>query len=292
MNEAKNRYPMHMDFEFYKLHTAGNDLILVNLLNHGEIAIESFPHIARIACRRHTGIGANGMVFLSPGEKAAIRMRFHDSRQKSTVCFDALTCTARYLFDSGMASQSTITVETDAGTAVIGVIDSGNFRQKIGTPRNAITGDPILPTPETDLFSNVGIKGRSVPAAPIRFSRDMTVVITEERRQSIRLLARELSSTQPNQNPVFVRTVTRDRCELFTWKSAGMPDYSASAGAAAVAAISSGFCDTEITFYLRHYSFFVQWNTKENSIYVTSPAEYICSGSYYIDEDTTHGILS
>ena len=292
MNEAKKRYHTNMDFEFYKLHTAGNDLILVNLLNHGEIAVESFPHIARVACKRHIGIGANGMVFLTPGEKAAIRMRFYDTRQKSTFCFDAITCTARYLFDSGMASQSTIAIETDAGKAIIGVIDSGNFRLKIGSPRNAITGDPILPTPETDLFSNVGIKGRSVPAAPIRLSRDMTVVITEERRHSIRLLAKELSSSQPNQNPVFVRTVTRDQCELFTWKSASMPDYAASAGGAAVAAIACGFCDTEITFYLRHYSFFAQWNIKENSVYVTSPAEYICTGSYYIDEDKTPGMSS
>lgn len=275
-----------MDFDFYKLHTSGNDFILVNLLSHSDLAPDTFPGIARLACRRHTGIGANGIIFLTAGEQTAVRADFYDSRKSSVSCYDALTCAARYLFDSGMASDSKITLESCLGVSIVNVIDSRNFRVEIGTPQNADTGAIISPTPETDLFRNAGMLGRSLPVAPIRLSHDMTVVITEERKKSIRFLARELSDTKPNRTPVFVRTTSRDQCDLFTWRSAGIPDYSANAGGAVVAAVTSGFCDTEVTFYLRGHSFYAQWDTRKNSVFVTSPVEYVCSGSYYIDEGT------
>ena len=274
-----------MDFEFYKLHSAGNDFILANLIHHEEIAVNHFTNIAKAACKRHSGIGANGIIFLTPGEKAQVKVHCFDREHRPVVCFDALACVGRYMFDSGLADRSIIVVETLNGDVKIDVIDSRNFRLKVGTPRRSDSGDTIVADPDTDLFSPVTCNGRSLPAAQIKLARNMAVVITEERRQSLRQLAKDLAALRPRRSPVFIRTISRDRCEMYVWQYPEAPDFATSAGGAAVAAASSGFCDMEITFYLRQHPFYAQWDTKENSVYVTAPAEYLFSGSYYFDEE-------
>ena len=95
---------------FTKMHGLGNDFIVVE----GET---KFPdHAAELAeqlCNRFFGIGADGLVYILPSEKADFRMRIMNSDgSEAEQCGNAIRCVAKYVYDNGLTNKENITIET------------------------------------------------------------------------------------------------------------------------------------------------------------------------------------
>jgi diaminopimelate epimerase len=89
---------------FTKVQAQGNDFVFVQA--DRDIA-GSEGDLARRVCDRHTGVGADGLVFLTPSARADSRMTIWNSDgSRAAVCGNALRCSALF----GLHS-----VETDAG---------------------------------------------------------------------------------------------------------------------------------------------------------------------------------
>ena len=65
-----------MGFNFTKWHGAGNDFVLVNGFTE---TILDFEKTAIAVCNRNFGIGADGLVIISPSEIADFKMRIFNS---------------------------------------------------------------------------------------------------------------------------------------------------------------------------------------------------------------------
>ena len=137
-----------MSIAFTKGHGTGNDFILI-LDQHGQIDI-SEAEVARM-CDRHFGIGADGLIRVTPTSKSPEVAHlleeepdahwFMDYRNadgsKAEMCGNGVRVFAKYLLDNQLAelsSGSTLPVATRAGikdvTATVGgfAVDLGRFR--------------------------------------------------------------------------------------------------------------------------------------------------------------------
>ena len=112
-------------------------------------------------------------------------------------------------------------------------------------------------------------------------------LLTESaKRGGDKRLAADLSTNETLRQlqPAFMRLLSDEEIVIYAWADAGRrPDHAESAGACAMAGILNGFCEHEVTVRFRSYLLFVQWLERERRLFVTAPAEYICSGSYYIE---------
>jgi diaminopimelate epimerase len=72
----------------------------------------------RTACARGTGIGADGLVFVSPGTAAgAVRMvYFNSDGSRAAMCGNAALCSTQLATRLRLADDRGMTLETDAGT--------------------------------------------------------------------------------------------------------------------------------------------------------------------------------
>ena len=95
---------------FTKMHGLGNDFIVVE----GEATLPD--HAAELAeqlCNRFFGIGADGLVYILPSEKADFRMRIMNSDgSEAEQCGNAIRCVAKYVYDNGLTNKENITIET------------------------------------------------------------------------------------------------------------------------------------------------------------------------------------
>ena len=95
---------------FTKMHGLGNDFIVVE----GETILPG--HAAELAeqlCNRFFGIGADGLVYILPSEKADFRMRIMNSDgSEAEQCGNAIRCVAKYVYDNGLTNKENITIET------------------------------------------------------------------------------------------------------------------------------------------------------------------------------------
>ena len=115
---------------FVKVVGTGNDFILID--TRGLPAPIRPKKLAQQWCRRTDGIGADGLVLVSPSRKANARMRiFNPDGSEARMCGNGLRCVAWYLHSRGMDNQ-TLSLETGAGILQARVV--GRERVRIFLP--------------------------------------------------------------------------------------------------------------------------------------------------------------
>jgi diaminopimelate epimerase len=100
---------------FTKLQGNGNDFILIDEIEQELLPDEMKAKFASLYTERRFGIGADGVLFLSKGEKVPIRMRiFNPDETEAEMCGNGIRCLAKYIVDMGYTRDS-FAVETKAG---------------------------------------------------------------------------------------------------------------------------------------------------------------------------------
>ncbi len=102
-----------MTIDFWKMHGAGNDFILVDDRD-GSFPVDDNDWIASIGIRR-IGVGCEGIILIQPSDKADFRMRFFNpDGTEVEMCGNGARCVSRLAFEIGAAPQS-MTIDTVAG---------------------------------------------------------------------------------------------------------------------------------------------------------------------------------
>lgn len=119
---------------------AGNDFIVIQLPLPVDIALNK---LARTACDRKYGIGADGALFLGPSRKADARMRiFNPDGSEAEMCGNGLRCLARYYQDLQLRPKAGITIETKAGL-IPAQVDRDNVKARLTDPRGIKLDIPL-----------------------------------------------------------------------------------------------------------------------------------------------------
>lgn len=77
---------------------------------------EQKGRLAVVMSRRHTGIGADGLIFIQPSEEAVFRMEMYNADgSRGAMCGNGIRCAARYAYDHGISTNQSFQVQTDSG---------------------------------------------------------------------------------------------------------------------------------------------------------------------------------
>lgn len=281
-----------MELEFYKIHTCQNDLILISYLYRKEApSPEWFPTIARSMCSRHLGVGANGLIILLPGVEHPVQMlAFRPNGEPATLYNDALLCTSRYAFDSGVTGGERISVECENGPHTVDFIDSNHFRISLGSPRSLDDMSELREVPDREYQKTVEVDGKKLPLTPLHLQQAAAVVFSGDTgRTKLKRLSRNMRRSELTPfalHPIFSRIYSKDEMEIFTWFKNEAIDYTSAAGAATVSAVLNGLCDREVITHCNRQELYVQWVQSLNEVMVTSAADYLFSGTYYLEEES------
>jgi diaminopimelate epimerase len=123
---------------FIKAHACGNDFLIVEA---AQVAGRDLAQLARELCSRTTGIGADGVEYLTPiGEREA-RIRLHNADgSHGEISGNGTRCVAAWLaYQARLRPGDEVRIETDAGTRVCR-LESANgvefqFTTAMGVPQ-------------------------------------------------------------------------------------------------------------------------------------------------------------
>ncbi|MBN2025872.1 MAG: diaminopimelate epimerase [Actinobacteria bacterium] len=100
--------------QFYKYHGTGNDFIVLDAMEEG---VFLSPREIEALCQRHTGIGADGVIFACPPLAADAAMRiFNADGSEAEMCGNGIRCLAKYLFERMGIKREDMFIETGGGT--------------------------------------------------------------------------------------------------------------------------------------------------------------------------------
>jgi len=250
------------------MHGVGNDFIV---FDPGEVAGLDLPALARKACDRHFGVGADGILVPNLSEVANLKMvYFNSDGSPSEMCGNGLRCLARYAQDRGLIDGDVLTVETGAGVKKVVLLGGGSSRVDMGPPAFG---------PEVELhgfrFLRVSMGN---PHAVALLGSEEVVGALDLREAGPPVENDPLFPEKTNVEFVYVRDEHEVRVRI--WERGAGETLASGSGscAAAVAAVQRGLAQSPVRVRLDGGAVDVEWAGDGEPVYMTGPAEYVCEG--------------
>ena len=249
--------------KFTKMQGLGNDFVVL------EGPIEPGAADIRMWCDRRTGIGADGVLAVTPLPDGTVQMDYWNADGTAAeMCGNGLRCVARLAFDRGWTDGPAFTVRTALGEYPVVVQGPDRVRALLGTAA----------APASD---EIDVAGTSV--RPMSMGNPHAVLLVGSTREApVKRLGPviEVAEQFPDRTNVeFVEVVDRNRIKVRTWER-GVGETLAcgtGAGAAAVVAHRQGLTDAALTVDLLGGSLDIEIDG--DTVWMEGPADYVFEGT-------------
>ncbi|XGV89003.1 MAG: diaminopimelate epimerase [Limnothrix sp. BL-A-16] len=277
-----------MGLAFAKYHGLGNDFILLDNRDRAEPILS--PEQAVQLCDRHFGIGADGVIFVLPGEQGAdYTMRiFNSDGSEPEMCGNGIRCFAKYLaaLEGLENTEKTYKVHTLAGFIIPTIQADGQVTVDMGQPILAAERIPTTlgTTGETALARSLTAAGQDWTVTTVSMGNPHCVTFVED------VSAIDLPAIGPQiechpafpqkTNVEFVEVVRRDYLRMRVWERGAGITLACGTGACAtlVAAVLNGHSDRVATVELPGGPLQITWDAVSDRILMTGPAEAVFNG--------------
>ncbi|MFD0616508.1 diaminopimelate epimerase [Paenibacillus sp. GCM10027629] len=275
--------------KFTKMHGLGNDFIVVAgeqelPSNASELAIET--------CNRFFGIGADGLVYILPSERADFRMRIMNSDgTEAEQCGNAIRCVAKYVYDRGLTDQHDITIETlGAGVQPLQLeVDPvtntvSRVRVDMGAP--ILDGKLVPTTIDAKQVVNepIEVNGQTFHFTAVSMGNPHCVIYVDDavnfdlETWGPKL---EVHSFFPRKiNVEFATVKSKEYVDMRVWERGAGPTLACGTGACAtlVSSVLNGLTDRTAVISLKGGDLHIEWNETDNHVYMTGPAAMVFDG--------------
>ncbi len=277
-----------MSIAFSKYQGLGNDFILIDNRSSDTPIIDADEAISW--CDRHFGIGADGVIFVLPGQNGCdYTMRiFNSDGSEPEMCGNGIRCMAKFIaeLEGKIDTEVTYKIHTLAGTMVPEVLPDGQVQVDMGEPRLTAAEIPtsLAMVDEKVVDRSIEIDGKAWSVTCVSMGNPHCMTFVED-VQAIPLATLgpkfEHHPVFPQRtNTEFVQVIRPDYLRMRVWERGAGITLACGTGACAtvVAGVLTGKSDRACTVELPGGCLHINWSPVDNRIYMTGPAELVFTG--------------
>ncbi len=277
-----------MTQNFSKYHGLGNDFILIDN-RHNEIPVLT-PATAVEWCDRHFGIGADGVIFVLPGQgDTDYTMRiFNSDGSEPEMCGNGIRCLARFLaeLEGAEIEGKTYRIQTLAGVITPQLMGNGQVRVDMGPPHltpaeipttlgaglEKIINQSLIVADQTWEVTCVSMGNPHC----ITFVEDVDAIALEQ----VGPLFEQDAVFPQRTNTEFIQVIAPNYLKMRVWERGAGITLACGTGACAsvVAAVLTGKGNRHCTVKLPGGCLRIEWSELDDHIFMTGPAERVFSG--------------
>jgi len=282
--------------KFIKVQGSGNDFVLLDT----DETQHDWSQLAITMCDRHFGIGADGLLLLSPSEVADFKMRMFDpDGSEAEACGNGLRCLVKYVLDKGLISAANhqMLVETIAGIRKVELEGTGGRVVKIkvsmGEPKFGTSDIPVVIEPGGDVVDIKKMLGYPVTIANTNLLLNLVSMGNPHAVYFWKRPVAEfpLSRLGPKVEnlPIFpnrvnfevAQVMNRKKIEARVWERGVGETLACGSGACAVAVAARlyGYIDNKVDIKLPGGVLGVEWDGA-GEVFLSGPAEIVFSGEW------------
>ncbi|ELS01781.1 diaminopimelate epimerase [Xenococcus sp. PCC 7305] len=279
-----------MSYKFSKYQGLGNDFILIDNRHSSETIVT--PEQAIRICDRHFGIGADGVIFVLPGQEGTdYTMRIYNSDgSEPEMCGNGIRCLAKFIANlEGIGKvNKTYRIHTLAGVISPQLLENGLVKVDMGQPF-LLAGE----IPTTLVAADEKVVNHTITVAEqawavtcvsmgnphcITFVEDSDAIALEQ----IGPLFEHYSAFPQRINTEFIQVIKPDYIKMRVWERGAGITLACGTGACAsvVAGVLNNQCDRLCTVELPGGFLEINWSSEDNRVYMTGPAELSFIGSF------------
>ncbi|MEX2246035.1 MAG: diaminopimelate epimerase [Dehalococcoidia bacterium] len=275
---------------FTKLHGTGNDFLVMDARG-----IErDWPALARAACDRHFGAGADGLILAAPSQHADVRMRiFNADGSEAEISGNGLRCLAKFAVDGGIVTPRGGELDVETGNGVLRVhVETGGGKvvrvsNSMGRPRLDPRDVPVaIESAGPVLRHEMQVDGRAVTFAAVSMGNPHAIHVQDAPVADFPLYA---IGPLVEHHPLFphrtnfevIRMLGRDRAEMRVWERGVGETLSCGSGASAaiVALRLLGLVDGRLSLAVPGGVLDLVWDG-EGDVILAGPVEEVFRGEW------------
>lgn len=276
--------------KFTKMQGLGNDYIYVNCLNE---QLANPNEVSKFVSDRHFGIGSDGLVLICPSDKADFKMRmFNSDGSESEMCGNAIRCVGKYVFDNKLTSKTNVKIETLAGIKILDLrIKNGLVEQvRVDMGEPVLKGEliPVKINSDKVIKVPVEILDRTFHFTAVSMGNPHAVSYIDDvdnfdlHKYGPVMENNELFPRRINSE--FVQVINNKTLKMRVWERGAGETLACGTGACAVlvASVLNGVSERAATIKLLGGDLFIEWDEKDNHVYMTGPAVKVFEGEINI----------
>ncbi|MGH9467088.1 MAG: diaminopimelate epimerase [Terriglobales bacterium] len=257
---------------FVKAEANGNDFLIVDA---AAVAPPERHEFARRICRRHRGIGADGVEFVSPRGSGFDLQLYNADGSEAEISGNGSRCVAAFYARHGFRQGDLF---TGAGPRRATVLDGAGQFWVVNIELGIPLLEPTLP---------LEVLGQTLPAHVLSMGNPQCVVRVEAFPANWRELGAALECHPhfpAHTNVEFVRVLTRSRIEIRIFERGVGPTHSSGTGssASAVAMIAAGLADSPVEVVAEGGKQTVIWGGGKSPVQLIGPASIVAEGVFLI----------
>ena len=273
--------------KFTKMHGAGNDYIYINCF---EETVKNPEKLAIKVSDRHFGIGSDGLILISPSDKADFKMNIYNADgSEGMMCGNGIRCVSKYVYDNGMTDKDEISVETRSGIKLIKMnVENGKVvsaRVNMGEPILEAEKIPTKFDGENVIRQKLTIDEKEYEVTCVSMGNPHCIVYVDDVKDiDLEKIGPKFENNEmfPERiNTEFVHVVSDTELDMSVWERGSGETLACGTGSCAVtvASVLCGYCkrNTEIKINLLGGTLTDIW-TDGGDVYMTGPAATVCTG--------------
>jgi diaminopimelate epimerase len=248
--------------------------------------------LAKALCDRHFGVGADGLIIAKPGHSTEAPFEWSYINSDGSIgqmCGNGIRCFAKYVFDRGLTNETEFGVETLAGIITPKIQPDGQIKVNMGAPILEPSKIPVLLEGKAPLLDQpIEALDRKFAFTPVSMGNPHAIIfLSSESELEYFELEKYGSVVETHQfflektNAEFAFVRAHNYIDLRVWERGCGVTLACGTGACAtvVAANLKGLVnDGPVTVKLPGGELIIEWDKKQNIIYMTGPAESVFVG--------------
>ena len=285
--------------KFTKMQGLGNDYVYVDCTKE-ELATPS--DIAKAVSDRHFGIGSDGLILIKPSKVADFYMEMYNADgSRSAMCGNGIRCVGKYVYDFDLTDKLDVSIETAAGIKYLNLRLLGGQVSEVRVNMGAPIFEPALVPTTLEATREIASGDKTVPAvldAPLTVdgkeyrvscvsmgNPHVITYVDDEKAVDIEKIGPSFEHHEvfpERTNTEFIRVADRQNIYMRVWERGTGETLACGTGAcaSAVATMLNGMCDRKVTVHLLGGDLVIEWDEKENVVYMTGPAVTVFTGDY------------
>ncbi|MDE5910408.1 MAG: diaminopimelate epimerase [Lachnospiraceae bacterium] len=278
--------------KFTKMHGCGNDYIYVDGAKE-QIPQEQKPEIVKRLSDRHFGIGGDGVIFINPSKEADFEMEMYNmDGSRAEMCGNGIRCVAKFVYDEGLTDKTSISVISCGKIKYLDLfLEDGRVstvKVNMGTPILKASDIPVISDGDKVIRERIEVEDKIYEMTCVSMGNPHAVIFMDDVStlflDKIGPLFENHVRFPKRINTEFVKVLDKEHVEMRVWERGTGETLACGTGACAVtvACILNGLTKEQVTVKLLGGNLQIQWDRKDNVVYMTGPAVTVFKGEISI----------
>ena len=276
--------------KFTKMQGLGNDYVYIDNIN------QKINNESKLACTmsdRHFGIGSDGLILICKSDIADFKMKmFNSDGTQAEMCGNGIRCVGKFVYEKQLTKKTEIKIETLAGVKTLKL----NVKQNKVETVTVDMGEPIFNPYQIPILTNKEPAILEMQALDKKFectcismgNPHCVIIIENVEKFDVKKYGRSIENNKifpKKTNVEFIQILDKTHIKMRVWERGTGETLACGTGACAVAVAGhiNKLTNRDVFIELVGGMLKINWNEKDNHIYMTGPAVTVFEGEWLQD---------